>query len=62
MSAGTHRLSEDDARWLARMNRVLRARLAEAARAQAIREQEREHRPADDESRPDAADGANDAA
>jgi hypothetical protein len=62
VSAGTHRLSEDDARWLARMNRVLRARLAEAARAEALREREREHCPAEDESRPDAVDGDHDAA
>lgn len=56
MSAVTGRLSEDNARWLARMNRVIQAR------AEALREREREHRPAEDESRPDAADGDHDAA
>jgi hypothetical protein len=56
VSAGTHRLSEDDARWLARMTRVIHAR------AEALREREREHCPAEDESRPDAVDGDHDAA
>jgi hypothetical protein len=44
VSAVTDRLTEDDVRWLARMNRVLRARRAEAARAEALRgEREQEH-------------------
>lgn len=62
MSAVTDRLSEDDVRWLARMERVLRARRAEAARAQALHEREREHGPAEDESRQVAGDGDHDAA
>lgn len=62
MSAVTDRLSEDDVRWLARMERVLRARRAEAARAQALRERERGHCPAEDESRQVAGDGDDDAA
>jgi hypothetical protein len=57
VSTVTHRLSEDDARWLARMNRVIRAR-ADALRA----EREQEHRPADDEARQGTADGDHDAA
>jgi hypothetical protein len=57
VSALTDRLTEDDIRWLARMNRVLRARRAEAARAAALRG-EREQ----DESRPAAGDGEHDAA
>jgi hypothetical protein len=45
VSAVTDRLSEDDIRWLVRMNRVLRARI------EARREREREYRPAEDEAR-----------
>jgi hypothetical protein len=56
VSAVTDRLSEDDARWLARMNRVIRAR-AETLR----RQREREHSPAEDEGQ-GVADGDHDAA
>ena len=59
MSALTDRLTEDDIRWLARMNRVLRARRAEAARGAALGEREQDH---EDESRPAAGDGEHDAA
>jgi hypothetical protein len=45
VSAVTDRLSEDDVRWLVRMDRVLRARI------EARREREREHSPAEDEAR-----------
>ena len=55
MSAATGRLSEDDARWLARMNRVIHARAA------ALRERERAERErAEGETR--AGDGEHDAA
>jgi hypothetical protein len=56
VSAVTHQLSEDDARWLARMTRVLRARI------EARREQEQEHRLAEDEARQGIADSDHDAA
>ena len=49
MSAPTDRLSEDDARWLARTFRVVHARY-EAIRERE-REREREHHPAEDEHR-----------
>ena len=55
MSAVTGRLCEDDARWLARMNRVIHAR-AEALREREPAERER----AEDETR--AGDGDHDAA
>lgn len=55
MSAVTDRLSEDDIRWLVRMNRVLRARI------EARREREREHSSAEDEGQ-GAAHGDHDAA
>jgi hypothetical protein len=47
VSALTDRLSEDDIRWLAAMNRRIHAR--HIARLEREQEQEREHCPAEDE-------------
>lgn len=47
MSAVTDRLSEDDVRWLARMERVLRARRA-AARLEAERQEAEARKVAED--------------
>lgn len=43
------RLSEDDARWLARTFRVVHTRYEAIREREREREQEREHRPAEDE-------------